>query len=129
TRSKRDWSSDVCSSDLRHDGRTWLQVRQVNLSETGQWAGAHEADVVSHLVQGDSNNTHCAGELNESVAVSLCLEVVLCFRQLVDAGELLEFLCHLCTEVSGGVEAGTSSGAADSEFAEARKGCFDALDA
>src|SRR5699024_11239873 len=26
TRSKRDWSSDVCSSDLRRDGLAWLRL-------------------------------------------------------------------------------------------------------
>src|SRR5699024_3727763 len=89
----------------------------------------HQADIVSHLVEGHSNHAHCAGEFNKRVAVSLRLKVVLSLGEFVDSSELLELLGNLSAEVSRGVQASTSSGAADSQFAQARQGGFDALDA
>src|SRR5699024_6057636 len=64
----------------RHDGRTWLQIWKVNFSETSQWARAHQTDIVGDLVQGNSDDAHCAGELDQCVAVCLSLEVVLSLR-------------------------------------------------
>src|SRR5699024_2519738 len=70
-----------------------------------------------------------AGDFNKRVAVSLRLKVVLSLGEFVDSRELLELLGNLSAEVSRGVQASTSSGAADSQFAQARQGGFDALDA
>ncbi|BAC17880.1 hypothetical protein [Corynebacterium efficiens YS-314] len=113
----------------RHDGGTRLQVGQLDLAEAGQRAGAHEADVVGDLVEGDGDNAHRAGELDEGVAVGLCLEVVGCLLQLGDAGELDELGDNLATEVGGGVDAGADGGTTDGQLTQTWQGGLDALDA
>ena len=113
----------------RHDGGARLQIREMDLRKAGEWAGAHHTNVVGNLVEGDSNGAHGAGELDEGVAGSLGLEVVLGLGELVNVGELLELLGDLAAKLSVGVQAGTGSGAADSQLTQARQGGLNALDA
>jgi hypothetical protein len=60
----------------RHDRRPGLQVRQVDLGQTGARAGAHPADVVADLRQRHRHGSQLAGQLDQAVAGTLGLEVV-----------------------------------------------------
>ena len=59
-----------------HDARPRLQVREVDLGESGGRAGRHPAQVVADLGQPDRDRAQHAGELDERVPGALRLEVV-----------------------------------------------------
>lgn len=75
----------------------------MGLNEASQRVGAYPANVVRNLAQEDSNRAHSTGELDQTVAVNLSLEVVLSFLELLGTGELNKLLGNLGAEISRGV--------------------------
>src|SRR4029079_2972549 len=60
----------------RHDRGARLQVRDGDFAEAGVGTGAHPAQVIVDLHEGDGNVAQLAGGFDEAVAVGLRLEVV-----------------------------------------------------
>src|SRR5699024_11863876 len=84
TRSKRDWSSDVCSSDL--DQLEWaieLGYDAVGLMQAQKSQRLIDVETARRLVE------HAAGRI-DTFAVGLCLDEVEPIRDIVDTIQLYE---------------------------------------
>ena len=111
-----------------HDRAALLQLGQGDLGEAGARAGAHQADVVRDLRQGDGDDLHLGGGFDEAVAGGLRLERI---RGRADrqAGLLRELRAHALGELGMRVEAGADRGAAERDLADALERGLDAGDA
>ena len=111
-----------------HDRGARLQVRDGDFAEAGVGAGAHPAEVVVDLHEGDRDVAQLAGGFDQAVAVGLGLEVVagLGQRQAGVGGEQFD---DALREAGRGVDAGADGGAAERNFGDAGEGGVDALDA
>ncbi len=125
----RDRLGDHRVDLARHDRAARLQVRQLDLAETGQRARAHPPDVVGDLGQRDRDRAQRAGRLDQPVAGRLRLERVDRRAQFGQPGLLDQHLDDLLAEPVGRVEPGADGRSADGQLAEPRQRGLHPLDA
>ena len=113
----------------RHDRAARLQVRQLNLAETGQRPGAHPADVVGDLGQRHRDRAQGARRLDQPVAGRLRLERVYGRAQFGQAGLVRQHLDDLLAESVGRVEPSADGGSADRQLTQPGKTSAHSFDA
>src|SRR5690625_4663436 len=110
-----------------HDRGAGLQVGEEDLAQAGRGARTHPTDVVGDLGVAGGDGPQLAGELHQSVAGALRLEVVAGLAER-KAGVGDDLGDDPAGETLGGVDAGTDRGTAQGQLGHARHDGLEALD-